>query len=98
MTRPAIPSAFFGTGSDYVGFLQLWIPSSGLFIGAGAPVDPFYHLACDTTANFDVEALTLNSKAAGYVAATLALSLEGVPPRYRTSVNRRSKMALRREF
>ncbi|KAJ5038409.1 uncharacterized protein L3040_007272 [Drepanopeziza brunnea f. sp. 'multigermtubi'] len=94
------PAAFgsFGTGSDYVGFLQLGIPSSGLFMGAGAPADPCYHLACDTPANVDVEVLTLNSKAAGYVAATLALSLEGVPPRNRTSVNRRSKMFLRREF
>ena len=34
----------FGTSSDYVAFLQLGIPSSGLFTGAGAPTDPCYHL------------------------------------------------------
>ncbi|KAL2074946.1 hypothetical protein VTL71DRAFT_8726 [Oculimacula yallundae] len=88
----------FGTGSDYVGFLQLGIPSSGLFSGAGAPTDPCYHLACDTTSNINAEALTLNSKAAGYAAAKLALSLEGVPPRTKTTVNRRNKMQIREEF
>ncbi|CZT02086.1 related to aminopeptidase Y precursor, vacuolar [Rhynchosporium agropyri] len=88
----------FGTGSDYVGFLQLGIPSSGLFSGAGAPTDPCYHLACDTTSNINAEALTLNSKAAGWAAAKFALSLDGVPPRKKTTVNRRNKMELRAEF
>lgn len=88
----------FGTGSDYVGFLQLGIPSSGLFSGAGAPTDPCYHLACDTTSNINTEALLLNSKAAGVAAAKFALSLDGVPPRTKTTVNRRNKMQIRAEF
>ncbi|CAL3964632.1 unnamed protein product [Diplocarpon coronariae] len=88
----------FGNSSDYVGFLQLGIPSSGLFTGAGQPADPCYHLACDTTDNVDSEALTLNAKAAGYVAAKFALSLEGVPPRNKTTVNRRSKDHIQAEF
>jgi len=86
----------FGTGSDYVGFLQLGIPSSGLFTGTGN--DPCYHLVCDTTANIDSEALVINSKAAGFAAAKFALSLEGVPPRTKTTINRRNKMQIRAEF
>ncbi|KAH9210895.1 hypothetical protein DL95DRAFT_465405 [Leptodontidium sp. 2 PMI_412] len=88
----------FGTGSDYVGFLQLGIPSSGLFTGAGAPTDPCYHLACDDTSNINAEALTLNAKAAGVAAAKFALSLDGVPPRIKTTINRRNKMQIRAEF
>ncbi len=100
LTAAGKPAYFgsFGTGSDYVGFLQLGIPSSGLFSGAGAPTDPCYHLACDTTSNINSEALTLNSKAAGYVAAKFALSLEGVPLRTKTTVNRRNKNQIRAEF
>ncbi|KAH8594309.1 hypothetical protein B0O99DRAFT_625565 [Bisporella sp. PMI_857] len=88
----------FGTGSDYVGFLRLGIPSSGLFTGAGAPTDPCYHLACDTTSNIHVEALTLNAKAAAYVAAQLALSVDGLPPRTKTSINPRSPKQIRAEL
>ncbi|KAF3909581.1 hypothetical protein AA313_de0205689 [Arthrobotrys entomopaga] len=76
--------AGFGTSSDYVGFLNLGIPSSGLFTGAGAPQDPCYHLKCDTLENIDWEALTANAKAAARAAAILALSLDGVPLRNKT--------------
>lgn len=88
----------FGTGSDYVGFLNLGIPSSGTFSGAGPPADPCYHLACDTTSNIDAEALTLNSKAAGVVAAKFALSLEGVPLRTKTTLNPRSREQMRAQL
>lgn len=88
----------FGTGSDYVGFLELGIPSSGIQTGGGVPADPCYHLACDTFDNISWEALELNTKAAARAAATLALSLEGVPPRNTTSVNLRSEKMIRAQF
>ncbi|KAH9902148.1 hypothetical protein F4778DRAFT_110779 [Xylariomycetidae sp. FL2044] len=88
----------FGSSSDYVGFLELGIPSSGLFTGAGEPTDPCYHLACDTLANVDLEALTDNARAAGVVAARMALSLDGVPPRSQTSLNPRERRNLGRQF
>lgn len=88
----------FGSSSDYVGFLELGIPSSGIFTGAGAPTDPCYHLACDTVSNVNVEALTTNTKAAAVVAARMALSLEGVPPRTKTSLNPRDKSHIQAQF
>jgi len=78
----------FGTGSDYVGFLQLGIPSSGIHTGGGIPADPCYHLACDTYTNIDWMALESNTMAAANAAAALALSVENLPPRNKTSVNR----------
>ncbi|KAJ2903315.1 hypothetical protein MKZ38_010066 [Zalerion maritima] len=77
----------FGSSSDYVGFLQLGIPSSGIFTGAGAPEDPCYHLACDDIDNIDWEAITINAKAAARVAADFALSLEGIPRRNATEAS-----------
>lgn len=88
----------FGSSSDYVGFLELGVPSSGLFTGAGAPEDPCYHLACDTTDNVDYGALTDNARAAGAVAAQLALSLEGLPPRANASVNVGHRNRIRGQF
>ncbi|MEO8261016.1 MAG: M28 family metallopeptidase [Pseudolysinimonas sp.] len=65
---PTAPTAFDGR-SDYFGFINAGIPAGGLFTGAegiktaeeaatfggtaGAPYDPCYHQACDTTANVD---------------------------------------------
>ncbi|KAK2616529.1 hypothetical protein QQS21_000572 [Conoideocrella luteorostrata] len=88
----------FGTSSDYVAFLKLGIPSSGIFTGAGAPTDPCYHLACDTIDNINWDAFTVNAKAAARAAAQFALSLDGVPPRVKTSINPRSKQGIRRTF
>ncbi|KAB5522912.1 hypothetical protein GE09DRAFT_495448 [Coniochaeta sp. 2T2.1] len=88
----------FGTSSDYVGFLELGIPSSGIFTGAGAPEDPCYHLACDTLDNIDYDALTVNAKAAGRAAAKLALSLDGVPARTKVTRNVRARNAVVEEF
>lgn len=88
----------FGTGSDYVGFLELGIPSSGIQTGGGVPADPCYHLACDTFDNISWEALEVNTKAAARAAATLALSVKGLPPRQKTSVNPRNADMIRRQF
>lgn len=100
LTAAGYPAYFggFGSSSDYVGFLNLGIPSSGLFTGAGAPTDPCYHLVCDNMDNISWEAITINAKAAGVVAAQMALSLEGVPPRNKRTVNRRHKNQIRAEF
>lgn len=90
----------FGSSSDYVAFLKLGIPSSGLFTGAGTPAenipDPCYHQACDTIENIHWDAITVNAKAAARAAAHFALSLDGVPPRQKTSVNPRSRKEVAR--
>ncbi|ODA76865.1 hypothetical protein RJ55_07381 [Drechmeria coniospora] len=81
----------FGSSSDYVGFLRLGIPSSGIFTGAGGTADPCYHKPCDDLNNINKEAMLANTKAAAYVAAKFALSLEGVPARNKTKANPRPK-------
>jgi hypothetical protein len=78
--------------------LELGIPASGIFTGAGAPQDPCYHLACDDLQNIQWEALTLNAKAAGRAAAQFALSVEGIPAREKVSVNPRSQKAVLRSL
>ncbi|PNY24677.1 Peptide hydrolase [Tolypocladium capitatum] len=88
----------FGSSSDYVGFLKLGIPSSGLFTGAGAPFDICYHEACDDINNIDWRAIEVNAKAAGYAAAQFALSLDGVPPRNKTTANPRHRRQILRNF
>ncbi|EGR45765.1 uncharacterized protein TRIREDRAFT_81087 [Trichoderma reesei QM6a] len=88
----------FGSSSDYVAFLELGIPSSGIFTGAGAPEDACYHQACDNLDNINWEAITLNTKAAGRAAAQLALSLDGIPPREKTSPNPSSRRAIERRL
>ncbi|KAI0203744.1 peptidase family M28 [Astrocystis sublimbata] len=88
----------FGSSSDYVGFLELGIPSSGIFTGASATTDPCYHQACDVLANVNLDALTINAKAAANAVAEFALSLEGVPRRRTVSVNPRSRDGVRNQF
>ncbi|KAH8176693.1 peptidase family m28 domain-containing protein [Sarocladium implicatum] len=88
----------FGTSSDYVAFLELGIPSSGIFTGAGAPWDVCYHLECDDLDNVNYEALTLNAKAAGRAAAHFANDLSGVPLREKTSSNPQSKRGAARNL
>jgi hypothetical protein len=78
--------------------LELGIPSSGIFTGAGAPEDACYHQACDNLDNINWEAITLNTKAAGRAAAQLALSLDGIPPREKTSPNPSSRRAIERRL
>ncbi|KAL2135130.1 hypothetical protein VTI74DRAFT_9723 [Chaetomium olivicolor] len=88
----------FGTGSDFVGFVELGIPTASLHTGAGDPWDPCYHQACDDLNNIDWDALTVNSKAAARAVARLANSLEGVPPRATTTPNRRSRRGVAQNF
>ncbi|PVI04838.1 Zn-dependent exopeptidase [Periconia macrospinosa] len=88
----------FGTGSDYVGFLELGIPSSGIHTGGGVPADPCYHLVCDTYDNINWGALEVNTKAAARAAAVLALDVSNVPPRNVTSVNPASGRMVRELF
>ncbi|KAL2161087.1 hypothetical protein VTH06DRAFT_8800 [Thermothelomyces fergusii] len=88
----------FGSGSDFVGFLELGIPSTALHTGAGAPFDECYHQACDTLDNIHWEALTINAKAAARAAARLANSLEGVPPRRKTSLNLHTRQGVVQNF
>ncbi|KAI0099897.1 peptidase family M28 [Nemania sp. FL0031] len=91
--------AGFGSSSDYVGFLDLGIPSSGIFTGASATTDPCYHIACDGLSNANLDALTANAKAAANAVAEFALSLEGVPTRRKdSSINPRSRNAIRAQF
>lgn len=90
----------FGTGSDYVGFIQIGVPSSGLHTGTSAGgYDPCYHLVCDNLDNISWDALTVNAKAAAHAAATLANSdLEGLPRRRKTTPAKRDAKAIRSEF
>ncbi|TLD17983.1 hypothetical protein PspLS_10560 [Pyricularia sp. CBS 133598] len=100
LTANGKPATFesFATNSDYYGFLQRGIAATGIFTGAGAPTDPCYHLACDNLENINWDALTVNAKAAGRLAARLALSLDGIPPRKKSSPAKRDARAIRREF
>lgn len=95
---PATPGEF-GTGSDYVGFIEIGVPSCGLFTGAGAPNDPCYHQQCDDLTNINWEAFTANAKAAAYAAAVMATGdLSNLPTRTRTTPVKRGVTAVRNEF
>ncbi len=90
--------AEFSGRSDYQAFILNGIPAGGLFTGAevrktaeqkaiwggtiGAQYDPCYHAACDTFANNNLHALTINSDAVAFAVLTYAYSTEtvnGVP-------------------
>lgn len=88
----------FGSSSDYVGFLEKGIPSSGLFTGAGGGFDLCYHQLCDDLTNINWEAYEVNAKAAANVLAKFAINMDGVPPRSKTSVNRQSRRGVQRSF
>lgn len=89
----------FGSSSDYIGFLELGIPSSGIFTGAGAPHDSCYHSSCDGSENMNWDALTVNVKAAAYAAAQLARSpAEDFPAHDTASMNPRSKRGAARNL
>eukprot|EP00026_Physarum_polycephalum_P006730 Phypoly_transcript_06781.p1 GENE.Phypoly_transcript_06781~~Phypoly_transcript_06781.p1 ORF type:complete len:574 (+),score=91.52 Phypoly_transcript_06781:50-1723(+) len=76
------------SGSDFVPFIENGWPAGALATGAGAiktvaerdvygglanaPLDPCYHLSCDTTANIAQDVLQDMSKAAAYVVQKLA--------------------------
>lgn len=87
------PTAFNGR-SDYGPFIAVGIPAGGLFSGAegiktaaqvrryggtaGAPFDPCYHLACDTTNNLSSKALLELGDAAAHAVLTLAMTKTGL--------------------
>jgi Zn-dependent M28 family amino/carboxypeptidase len=83
-----------GGGSDHFFFAQAGVPIGGIFSGAteevtpeqaaanggeaGAPMDPCYHLACDTLENVDAtQAATYAQAAAAAAMAILAGELPG---------------------
>ncbi len=80
--------------SDHLPFLTAGIPSGGVFTGnqdvktpaqaakwggtAGVPFDTCYHEACDNLGNIDRSVLDRNADALAWVAASYAISTEGV--------------------
>ncbi|MFB4277599.1 M28 family metallopeptidase [Nonomuraea sp. MTCD27] len=86
---PFTATAFTGR-SDYGPFIEVGIPSGGLFTGAevlkteeeaaifggtaGIPLDPCYHSVCDTIRNVNDRALDVNSDAIATLAGTYAYS------------------------
>ncbi len=84
----------FSGRSDYQAFINVGIPSSGLFTGAegiktpeqeaiwggtaGDQYDPCYHLACDNIDDVSAEALDVNVDAIAYAIYNLAATTEAV--------------------
>ena len=91
--EPYDDSAFDGR-SDYQAFIENGIPSGGLFTGAeeiktaeqqaiwggttGEQFDPCYHEPCDTFANNNDHALTINSDLVAFAQLTFAFSTQSV--------------------
>jgi Zn-dependent M28 family amino/carboxypeptidase len=87
------PTAFDGR-SDYGPFIAVVIPAGGLFTGAegiktaeqqaiyggtaGEQYDPCYHLACDTFANVNQEALDQMADAAAHALVQFAMTTSAV--------------------
>jgi Zn-dependent M28 family amino/carboxypeptidase len=77
-----------GGSSDHFSFEQAGIPTGGIFSGANEvktdaeasefggqvdqPLDPCYHLACDTPANVDAEQVATFAQAAAAAVVALA--------------------------
>lgn len=84
----------FSGRSDYGPFINVGIPAGGLFTGAegiktveeaaiwggtaGQQYDPCYHLACDTYANNNDQALDVNSDAVAYTTLQFAMNTQVV--------------------
>ncbi|HEX2193639.1 MAG TPA: M20/M25/M40 family metallo-hydrolase [Candidatus Limnocylindria bacterium] len=83
-----------GTGSDHFFFQEAGVPTGGIFSGAseekttdqaaafggeaGEPLDPCYHLACDTLDNVDAERVA--AYAQGAAAAMWVIAAGELPP------------------
>jgi carboxypeptidase Q len=96
---PFTATAFDGR-SDYGPFLDVGIPSGGLFTGAedikteeeaklfggeaGVAYDINYHGAGDNMTNLALDAFGLNSNATAFAVATYAVSLDDIPTRNTT--------------
>ncbi|GGI36208.1 putative lipoprotein aminopeptidase LpqL [Cnuibacter physcomitrellae] len=92
--QPHIDTPFDGR-SDYQGFIDAGIPSSGLFTGAediktaeeaalfggtaGAAYDPNYHQPGDTIENVSVEAIGINAAAIAHAVDVLAIVPDPAP-------------------
>ncbi len=94
----AVGEPFKGTDfdgrSDYGPFIEVGIPSGGLFTGAeevktpeeaaiwggvvGDQFDPCYHLACDTFDNISLKALEINADAVAFATLQYAMNTETV--------------------
>lgn len=84
----------FSGRSDYGPFIEVGIPSGGLFTGAegvktaeeaalwggtaGLAYDPCYHQACDTYANNNDTALDVNADAAAFAILSYAMSTQDI--------------------
>jgi Zn-dependent M28 family amino/carboxypeptidase len=84
----------FSGRSDYGPFIAVGIPSGGLFTGAegiktaeeagiwggtaGDQYDPCYHLACDTFANVNLDALEVNADAVAAATLQYAMNTETI--------------------
>jgi Zn-dependent M28 family amino/carboxypeptidase len=84
----------FDGRSDYFAFINAGIPAGGLFSGAegiktaeqaslfggtaGAPYDPCYHQACDTTSNIDPAGFEKMADAAAHATLTFAETTSAV--------------------
>jgi Zn-dependent M28 family amino/carboxypeptidase len=84
----------FSGRSDYGPFIEVGIPSGGLFTGAegiktdeqaaiwggtaGDQYDPCYHLACDTFDNISLEALGMNADAVAAAVFSFSKSTQSV--------------------
>ncbi|KAM0323156.1 hypothetical protein ACHAQA_009006 [Verticillium albo-atrum] len=93
---PLLPTEFSGR-SDYGPFLDVGIPSGGLFTGAdevkteeevalfggvaGIIHDPNYHSLYDTIGNMSYEFLEINTKAIAHAVALYGTSFDGFPER-----------------
>lgn len=87
----------FDGRSDYGPFIEVGIPSGGIFTGAevpktaaqvalfggtaDVPFDHCYHEACDTIDNVNMVALDFNSDSIANATATYAFDLTGIPDR-----------------
>lgn len=82
--------------SDYVGFVNIGIPSGGVttgaekhkssqdvdrFEGTTGPYDKCYHLACDDLTNLNYDAWLVNTRLIAAVTGDYAVSLDGFPRR-----------------
>lgn len=86
---PSVPTAF-DDRSDYGPFLDVDIPSGGIFTGAeenktvkeaalfggqaGVALDPCYHAACDNITNLATDAFEINTQAIAYAITSYASS------------------------
>jgi len=101
---PSVPTAFDGR-SDYGPFLDVGIPSGGLFTGAednktveeaalfggtaGVALDACYHAACDDINNLALDAWVVNTQAIANSIGTYATDLTSIPRNTTAAVNKR---------